>query len=172
MPVGVYPRKLRPVGERFMEKVSIDQETGCWNWMSGTSKAGYGQFSLNGGPIYAHRWSYENANGEIPNGLEIDHLCRNRACVNPAHLEAVTSAENTRRGMLRQVNEVTWKARREKTECQRGHPFDEENTKWDANGHRMCRECQTAAIREWKARNKDLVLERQRISRANKRKSA
>lgn len=78
---------------------SIDSATGCWVWQRGTDKLGYGRAHSNGGTELAHRVIYERHRGSIPEGLQLDHLCRNPSCVNPDHLEPVTNAENCRRGV-------------------------------------------------------------------------
>jgi HNH endonuclease len=91
---------------RFWEKVAWTpegrgtRESPCWLWLASLGASGYGQFSIGGreGPVVAHRIAYELERGEIPEGLTLDHLCRNRMCVNPWHLEPVPLAENIRRG--------------------------------------------------------------------------
>lgn len=86
--------------ERFMVKVQV-QPDGCWLWLGSRNHKGYGLFTDEVGKnCRAHRWGYEHFAGQIPDGMVLDHLCRNTSCVNPAHLEPVTAAENTRRGRL------------------------------------------------------------------------
>lgn len=111
--------------ETFHGRYRVD-ENGCWVWSGARDRHGYGKFGHNS--ALAHRWSYENFVGPIPAGLHLDHLCRVRACVNPAHLEPVTNAENVRRR-----NE-------QRTHCIRGHAFDDENT-YRSKGRRACRAC-------------------------------
>lgn len=121
----------------------VDKTDGCWEW-TGTKQAnGYGAFYENGRVLRSHRWSYEHHVGPIPDGLQIDHLCRNRACVNPAHLEPVTALENARRAM--------------RTHCVNGHEFTPENTYIPADGKRYCRECRRRRVREQRERRAALI---------------
>lgn len=119
--------------ERFWTKVD-KTESGCWVWTSAFYQNGYGAFWLNGKSRLAHRVAYEMVAGPIPDGLQLDHLCRRQACVNPAHLEPVTAQVNT----LRNSSPSAINARR--VECIHGHPFDLANT-YVYKGHRQCRTC-------------------------------
>lgn len=125
---------IRTLEERFMEKVVIDETTGCWVWQAAFT-TGYAWFNVDGTPQLGHRVAYEMLVGPIPEWLTLDHLCRNRACVNPEHLEPVTLAENKRRG----ESPAAINAR--KTHCPQGHPYDEENTHVTTEGYRDCRTC-------------------------------
>jgi hypothetical protein len=134
----------RPLADRLWEKV--DKTATCWNWTASTS-SGYGQIRLGPTFLKAHRVSYELLVGPIPDGLTLDHLCRNRRCVNPAHLDPVPIAVNIRRGLV-----GSWE--RAKTHCKNGHPFDEENTRLTLDRgkrHRRCRACGRAPFRRRRA---------------------
>lgn len=118
--------------ERFWAKVTgVGSFTACWIFGDGT---GYGTFSPDTGVIVkAHRYAYETLIGEIPEGLHLDHLCRQPACVNPWHLDPVTPAVNTHRGQ----------GHGSETHCPQGHPYDDENT-YRLQGRRYCRTCRKA----------------------------
>lgn len=131
-------------GERLRKRVVVDLATGCHNVRP--NKHGYGKVRVGGGKIArAHRVAYECAKGPIPDGLVIDHLCRNKACCNPDHLEAVTQRENTLRGMGPSANAAKL------THCKRGHPFDSANTSINTRGHRVCRACRAEIDRRYRA---------------------
>lgn len=139
----------RPSGaERFLAKVakSADAE-GCWLWTKKVGWQGYGVARVNGRTVSAHRGAYELFVGPVPVGLVLDHLCRNRLCVRPDHLEPVTNAENIRRGQGGQHQ-------RTKPYCPQGHLYDEANTHTNAKGHRYCRSCRRESSRRRYQRSK------------------
>lgn len=136
---------------RFLAKVSLpDDLSECWLW-TGASVRGYGQYHVRRPGIYAHRYSWELFHGRpIPDGLQIDHLCRVIACVNPLHLEAVTQQVN----VLRSTSFAADEARR--THCPRGHAYDWVNTyivrSPGRRPKRQCRPCKAINQRAYKAR--------------------
>lgn len=121
------------VTERLLAKIELDP-SGCWLWTAALTTGGYGQIRINEHNHSVHRVVYESLVGPIPEGLELDHLCRVRRCVNPLHLEPVTHQENAIRGLL-------WKE-----SCPKGHPYDDQNTlRWNnGRGYRAkrCRVCE------------------------------
>lgn len=121
----------------------------CWTWHGSNNGVGYGEIRIGGRKVYAHRWSYEHHVGPIPDGLQIDHLCRNRACVNPDHLEPVTPAENVQRGEA-----AGPKPDRRATHCVNGHPYGENTyTRPDGRG-RNCIQCVRDRSREYQRRKR------------------
>lgn len=119
--------------QRFMAKVT-PTSSGCWEYRCALDRNGYAKLMVNGRLWKAHRYSYEIHRGHVPDGMTIDHLCLNKACVNPWHLEIVTRSENKRRDGFRS------------TACRKGHPWTEENTYWYKMAgrehlHRRCKTC-------------------------------
>lgn len=127
------------LAERLSRHSTPEPNSGCILWLGGCSPAGYGIVWWEGRLWAAHRKSYELAKGPIPAGMQLDHLCRARCCINAAHLEVVTHAENVRRGN-------SGLHHRMKTHCPHGHPYDVTNTRIDA-GRRRCRECEAQYAR-------------------------
>jgi hypothetical protein len=143
--------------KRFWNKASI-QESGCWEWTASKSQ-GYGRYQHEGAMRLAHRVSWLTLVGPAPDGLVLDHLCRNRACVNPAHMEPVTIGENTMRG----IGPTAEFARR--THCEVGHELTPENTYLFRGSIRYCRECKREWNRQYRKRPDVQQREQERWAR-------
>lgn len=132
--------------KEFVVANSRVRASGCWEWVGGFSGEGYGSVHIHHvGSRGAHRVSYAVFIGLVPKGLGLDHLCRNRACVNPWHLEPVTDRVNILRG------ESPSAVNARKTHCNYGHAFTEENTARDRRGRRSCKECRKRNNRKYRA---------------------
>lgn len=147
---------MNEIEERFLTKIAKGD---CWEWLAYCDAYGYGRFTpRKGKTVLAHRFSYEMHIGAIPEGLTIDHLCRNRACVNPDHLEPVTIRENVMRGDTIMARHAA------KTHCKHGHEFTPENTYIrPGTGHRDCKTCQADRARARKARRNSQVSEASKL---------
>lgn len=132
--------------KRFWDKVLVGDE--CWEWQAAL-RQGYGSFAMAHHSCYAHRIAYEMLVGPIPKGLDIDHLCRNRRCVNPAHLEPVTRRTNLLRSPL-----MVFAVGALMTECKKGHAYTVENTRVRRDGTRVCRICYHGYDRTRRERDK------------------
>ena len=121
----------------------------CWEW-TGTIERGYGKFAIKGVSKRVHRVVYEAFFGPVPEGLVLDHLCRNRKCANPWHLEAVTSQENILRGTGASARNAV------KTHCSRGHKFNSKHARYSKKG-RYCRTCQTQLQKEARIRKRTAI---------------
>lgn len=139
-------RALRRWSER------VDASGDCWEWTGPRTPTGYGRCYFRGNQVGAHRVAIELLVGPIPSHLEVDHLCRNRSCVNPDHLELVTHRENLRRSPALAVG---------KSHCPQGHPYSGENLneRMTPNGRtkKTCRVCDRAHNRRYRARQKEMV---------------
>lgn len=129
------PKEAKERIVRYIENRIYRSPTGCWTWTGPKNTKGYGLARHRDTTFFAHRLSFETLKGDVRPPLVLDHLCRNRACCNPDHLEAVTNRENVLRG-----DGVAGKGARQ-THCVQGHSFELYGAR-RANGYRWCRECQ------------------------------
>lgn len=138
-----YPqRTVAPLGKRLFTKFKIGDD--CWEWTGAKDPKGYGKVTRGRsgeGTMLSHRAVYEFLVGKIPEGLVLDHLCRNPSCVKPTHLEPVTQRENTVRG-VGPASRSKW------TSCSKGHEYTESNTHFQKNGTRACKKCHAIWERE------------------------
>jgi hypothetical protein len=132
---------------RFLNKIDITDTNDCIVWSASKFKGGYGQFKARCGDrlknYLSHRWIWEQTNGTIPEGMKLDHICKNRACVNTFHLRVVTQRQNVLENSdsLQAINHI-------KTHCDKGHEFTLENTHYFRNGtSRYCRTCKRDSSR-------------------------
>lgn len=134
---------------RFWSHVK-KQENGCWEWQGVQTNFGYAQIGVDGKLIYVHRFAYELLVGPIPADKSLDHLCRNRICVNPAHLEPVSVRVNTLRGIGPSAENT------KKMQCPRGHPLSGNNLSpcWLKRGRRMCKICLRDRTRAYRGKQK------------------
>ena len=141
------------ITRRFYRYIIFKQ---CWEWQGSKGSHGYGRFQVDGKQWLAHRFSYTLFIGDIPDGLVIDHLCRNKTCVNPAHLEVVTHGQNIRRG---EAGQITGQRQKEKTHCPQGHPYSGSNV-LQFGKSRHCRECGRKRAREYqrKKRKQSVIM--------------
>ena len=119
-----------------------EPNSGCLLWLGPVNSKGYGQINHLNTTLKVHRVAYEVANGKIPDGLTVDHLCKVTCCVNPLHLEAVTIVENVKRSSV-------GKKMAERTHCNHGHPFEVHGWMKKSNGYRRCAECERARSIEY-----------------------
>jgi HNH endonuclease len=124
--------------DRFWATLIEEPNTGCWIWLGSRTKGGYCQVKIGYKHVYVHRWAFEQFRGPIPAGLSIDHLCRTRSCVNPAHMQAVTHADNVRRSVSAT-----------KTQCRLGHELAR------GKNQRFCPVCQRESRRRYEIRQKE-----------------
>lgn len=138
----------------FWKRVNKNAPNGCWQWLGSQNGRGYAQWHIGGKTIYVHRYAYNMLVGEVPDGFIIDHLCRNRSCVNPKHMELVTQQENILRGVGISAQASL------ATHCPQGHPYDEENT-YVYQGRRYCRACGRKRTSDYEKRTKRWLRRKQ-----------
>lgn len=149
-------RPTRKDFARFFAKIRVNPVTGCWEWQGAKTPKSYGTFNYKRKTKSAHVLSYLWFVGDIPDARELDHVCRNRSCAAPHHLEPVTHPEN----ILRGVSPAAINKR--KTHCNRGHAFTEDNTYYTNSSHRHCRTCQLEYHRVKHQTNGDGIRQKMR----------
>lgn len=127
--------------DRFWSKAN--KTDGCWFWTSATIPNGYGVFMLNGKTVYAHRVAFVSEYGKISSSLVVDHICRNRNCVNPSHLRQISRGKNVSIGKF---------PLRDKTHCDHGHPLSGDNVRRTGRNIRVCKQCHKRRNKEYKKR--------------------
>lgn len=136
----------RPIVDRIYDHIKVCPITECWIWTGAVATNGYGAIRVNRKTRRAHRIAYEALVGPVPSGLDLDHLCRNRACVNPKHLEPATRSINCSRGECGKIQGDRQKA---KTHCVNGHPYSGDNLIVRGDGSRACKQCRNASFKRW-----------------------
>jgi len=142
--------------DRFWSRVKIGEPDECWPWLGTPSGNGYGRIGFGKKMFTAHCVAYELLVGQIPEGLTLDHTCRNRICCNPKHLEPVTEKVNILRGTSPSAENAR------KTHCPRGHPYNESNTYVHKDGRRDCIICVRENVRKWRAEHREHYNEQAR----------
>ena len=155
--------------ERVLERSIPEPNSGCWVWLGSLTAGGYGtlRYSESQKKTTAHRVSYAAFKCDIPDELDLDHLCRVRCCVNPDHLEPVTRQVNLERGVGN-----TGATQRARTHCPQGHEYTPENTRVNRKGQRSCKACTKEMGKRWYYRNLHIVRERKRIQMQGRRDAA
>ena len=134
--------------KRVLSRITVNNQ-GCWEWKSPLHDGGYATMSVDDKSQYIHRLIYEYYHGQIQSDLQIDHLCRNRKCVNPIHLELVTQKENIMRGKgVGVLNSL-------KTQCPKGHPYTKENLIMYKDGSKKCRICHNERQKQYQRKLKE-----------------
>lgn len=157
----VRKQRVRAAIGRFLKKITVNPErlfedTPCWEWQGAIDAGGYGRF---GSPVshYAHRFAYHFFVGQIPEGFDVDHRCRNRRCQSPFHIQIVTHTANMAL------------ATDTKTHCINGHPFDKKNTHVNNRGERVCKTCRYEGVKRWRKNHPDEAREVYRRDKAQYR---